>query len=112
MSERLTQKDIADCVGASREMVSRIFKDLVAGGYIQVDDRVITNVLDALAAAGQGLMLASLIYFFYLVIMHGDLLRRGDQESPYEPARSYAAASPSTACPHTRPAPWTTSARG
>jgi hypothetical protein len=23
-------------------MVSRIFKDLVAGGYIQVDDRVIT----------------------------------------------------------------------
>ena len=40
--ERLTQKDIADRVGASREMVSRIFKDLVAGGYIQVDDRVIT----------------------------------------------------------------------
>jgi CRP/FNR family cyclic AMP-dependent transcriptional regulator len=42
VSERLTQKDIADRVGASREMVSRIFKDLVAGGYIQVDDRVIT----------------------------------------------------------------------
>ena len=42
VAERLTQKDIADRVGASREMVSRIFKDLVAGGYIQVDDRVIT----------------------------------------------------------------------
>jgi CRP/FNR family cyclic AMP-dependent transcriptional regulator len=42
ISERLTQKDIADRVGASREMVSRIFKDLVAGGYIQVDDRIIT----------------------------------------------------------------------
>jgi CRP/FNR family cyclic AMP-dependent transcriptional regulator len=42
VTERLTQKDIADRVGASREMVSRIFKDLVAGGYIQVDDRVIT----------------------------------------------------------------------
>lgn len=42
VGERLTQKDIADRVGASREMISRIFKDLVAGGYIQVDDRVIT----------------------------------------------------------------------
>ncbi len=42
VGERLTQKDIAERVGASREMVSRIFKDLVAGGYIQVDDRVIT----------------------------------------------------------------------
>ena len=35
--ERLTQQDIADRVGASREMVSRIFKDLTAGGYIAVD---------------------------------------------------------------------------
>jgi CRP/FNR family transcriptional regulator, cyclic AMP receptor protein len=42
VQERLTQKDIADRVGASREMVSRIFKDLAAGGYIQVDDRRIT----------------------------------------------------------------------
>ena len=32
--ERLTQQDIADRVGASREMVSRIFKDLTTGGYI------------------------------------------------------------------------------
>ncbi|HEY2188022.1 MAG TPA: Crp/Fnr family transcriptional regulator [Caldimonas sp.] len=34
--ERLTQQDIADRVGASREMVSRIFKDLTAGGYLEV----------------------------------------------------------------------------
>jgi len=32
--ERLTQQGIADRIGASREMVSRIFKDLGAGGYI------------------------------------------------------------------------------
>ena len=42
VAERLTQKDIADRVGASREMVSRIFKDLVAGGYIAVDNRRIS----------------------------------------------------------------------
>ena len=34
--ERLTQQAIADRVGASREMVSRIFKDLSAGGYIDL----------------------------------------------------------------------------
>ncbi|HEY3635350.1 MAG TPA: Crp/Fnr family transcriptional regulator [Caldimonas sp.] len=34
--ERLTQQDIADRVGASREMVSRIFKDLATGGYLDV----------------------------------------------------------------------------
>jgi len=38
----LTQQDIADRVGASREMVSRILKDLKAGGYIEVHDRHIT----------------------------------------------------------------------
>lgn len=42
VEEHLTQKDIGDRVGASREMVSRIFKDLVAGGYISLDDRHIT----------------------------------------------------------------------
>jgi CRP/FNR family cyclic AMP-dependent transcriptional regulator len=36
VQERLTQQDIADRVGSSREMVSRIFKELVAGGYVQV----------------------------------------------------------------------------
>ena len=34
--DRLTQQDIGDRVGASRDMVSRIFKDLVAGGYIRL----------------------------------------------------------------------------
>jgi CRP/FNR family cyclic AMP-dependent transcriptional regulator len=40
--ERLTQQAIADRVGASREMVSRIFKDLGTGGYVtQVDGRIV-----------------------------------------------------------------------
>jgi CRP/FNR family cyclic AMP-dependent transcriptional regulator len=40
--ERLTQSDIASRVGCSREMVSRIFKDLVQGGYVTVEsDRIV-----------------------------------------------------------------------
>lgn len=35
----LTQQDIADQVGASREMVSRILKDLRAGDYISMDGK-------------------------------------------------------------------------
>ena len=34
ISEPLTHKDIASRVGASREMISRIFSDLTAGGYV------------------------------------------------------------------------------
>jgi CRP/FNR family cyclic AMP-dependent transcriptional regulator len=34
--EKLTQQDIADRVGSSREMVSRIFKQLSDGGYTEV----------------------------------------------------------------------------
>ncbi|QJR13396.1 Crp/Fnr family transcriptional regulator [Usitatibacter palustris] len=34
---RLTQADVASRVGCSREMVSRIFKELTRGGYIVVD---------------------------------------------------------------------------
>ena len=42
--ERLTQADIASRVGCSREMVSRIFKDLVTGGYITIEsDRIVIN---------------------------------------------------------------------
>ena len=33
---RMTQQEIADRVGASREMVSRIFKELTAGGYLSI----------------------------------------------------------------------------
>jgi CRP/FNR family cyclic AMP-dependent transcriptional regulator len=40
--ERMTQQDIADRVGASRDMISRIFKDLTVGGYVTVENRSIT----------------------------------------------------------------------
>jgi len=40
--EKLTQQDIASRVGASREMVSRILKDLTTGGYISTDRKHIT----------------------------------------------------------------------
>ncbi len=40
--ERLTQQDIADRVGASRDMIGKLLKDLVAGGYLLVEDRQIT----------------------------------------------------------------------
>ena len=40
--ERLTHQDIADRVGASRDMVGKLLKDLVAGGYLLVEDRQIT----------------------------------------------------------------------
>ena len=39
--EKLTQQDIADRVGASRDMVNRIFKELTAGGYLTVESRQI-----------------------------------------------------------------------
>ncbi len=42
IADRLTQQDIASRVGASREMISRILKDLTTGGYITVEDRHIT----------------------------------------------------------------------
>lgn len=40
--EKLTQQDIAERVGSSRDMISRLMKDLVAGGYLTVEDRTIT----------------------------------------------------------------------
>lgn len=39
ISDKLTQQDIADRVGASREMVARILKDLTIGGYIEWQGR-------------------------------------------------------------------------
>jgi CRP/FNR family cyclic AMP-dependent transcriptional regulator len=42
INEKLTQQDIANRVGASREMISRIFKDLTTGGYIALDKKRIT----------------------------------------------------------------------
>jgi len=40
--EKITQQEIAERVGASRDMVSRIFRDLTLGGYITVENRIIT----------------------------------------------------------------------
>ncbi len=40
--EKLTQQEIANRVGASREMISLILKDLTLGGYLSIADRVIT----------------------------------------------------------------------
>ena len=42
INQRLTQKEIASMVGASREMVSRILKDLSVGGYITIENKTIT----------------------------------------------------------------------
>ena len=42
MTDKLTQQEIADMVGASRAMVSRILKDLKAGGYISIEKKRIT----------------------------------------------------------------------
>lgn len=36
---KLTHQDIANMVGASREMVSRVMKELVVGGYIEVQQK-------------------------------------------------------------------------
>ncbi len=36
LPERMTQQDIADRVGSSREMVSRVFKPLLEGGYVEM----------------------------------------------------------------------------
>jgi len=44
IKDKLTQQDIANRVGASREMVARILKDLTFGGYISnVDRRIVIN---------------------------------------------------------------------
>jgi CRP/FNR family cyclic AMP-dependent transcriptional regulator len=40
--EKITQQEIAERVGASRDMVSRIFRDLTVGGYVSVENRIVT----------------------------------------------------------------------
>jgi len=40
--EKITQQEIAERVGASRDMVSRIFRDLTVGGYVTVENRIVT----------------------------------------------------------------------
>ncbi len=39
IAERITHQEIASRVGCSREMVSRILKDLASGGYLALQDR-------------------------------------------------------------------------
>jgi len=41
ITEKLTHQDIANRVGSSREMISRILKDLRIGGYIQIERKKI-----------------------------------------------------------------------
>lgn len=40
--QRMTHQEIANMVGSSREMISKILKDLAVGGYISVDNKIIT----------------------------------------------------------------------
>ncbi len=40
--EKLTQQDIADRVGASRDMIGKLMKDLIGGGYLAIEERTIT----------------------------------------------------------------------
>jgi CRP/FNR family cyclic AMP-dependent transcriptional regulator len=42
IEQRLTQQDLANRIGASREMVSRIMHDLAEGGYLERQTRRIT----------------------------------------------------------------------
>lgn len=41
ITERLTQQEIANRVGSSREMVARILKDLTSGGYLHIEKKQI-----------------------------------------------------------------------
>lgn len=42
ISNRPTQQELANMVGASREMVTRIFRDLSVGGYITIEGKSLT----------------------------------------------------------------------
>ncbi len=42
IEQRLTQQDLANRIGASREMVSRIMHDLIEGGYLERETKRIT----------------------------------------------------------------------
>ena len=42
VTSELTHQDIANMIGASREMVTRIFNDLKRGGYISIEKKRIT----------------------------------------------------------------------
>ncbi|MCU0967338.1 MAG: Crp/Fnr family transcriptional regulator [Rubrivivax sp.] len=50
LRHRLTQQDIADRVGASREMVNRVMKELTTGGYVALDGQRQMRLLKPLPA--------------------------------------------------------------
>ncbi len=41
IDEKLTHQDIASMVGSSREMVSRVMKELCRGDYVSVNHKII-----------------------------------------------------------------------
>lgn len=41
ISEKLSQQDIAHRVGSSRDMVNKVFKELIRGGYLEINNREI-----------------------------------------------------------------------
>jgi CRP/FNR family cyclic AMP-dependent transcriptional regulator len=41
VAEKFTQQEMAERVGASRDMISRLMKDLIAGGYLAIENRSI-----------------------------------------------------------------------
>ena len=41
VSEKLSQQEIANRVGASRDMVARVMRELVTGGYVEMDRKLI-----------------------------------------------------------------------
>jgi len=50
--EKISRQDIAKMVGASREMVSRVMKDLEERGYIQTQDNGSVVIRDRLNTLG------------------------------------------------------------
>ncbi len=42
ITQKLTHQDFAEMIGSSREMISRIFKDLKEGGYISVETKQVS----------------------------------------------------------------------
>lgn len=42
ITQKLSKRDIANRVGSTREMASRVFKDLVSSGYIELENKRIT----------------------------------------------------------------------
>ncbi len=44
ITEKLTHQEIANMIGSSREMVSKIIKELVDGGYISINKKQITLI--------------------------------------------------------------------